>query len=438
MANRYLFSASLYQPDYREYNNWMLGTSILMEIEFSKPIDEMTLLKALQRTRDCYAVLRLRPILKGGNLLYVNNDKPIKILHSQHNTKMEFGGESTNDYPWFASIHENTLSFSIAHGLVDGLGFAVIIKTLLYYYAKEMGVNCSAKGVYTLDNPMPAQHMKPHATYAKQKPEHKPIASRKLQKASYLEEAYKMSPSCGKRFVRIACNAQQFMKKTEQLCTTPFALESLICFKAMRPMMKSDNPILEARVAASLRQVFNCETTHNFVSSKRIQYVPIDYDGLSDKELCHRFRSEMDKMLNRDNVLSELRFETAFLRGLNAIKPFSFRKALFNKLIEGATTKFLGDSFFLSHWGTIRLPSPITDVVKDINIVLHYKTLAFPLMLESYRVKDKLIINAHTYLKDNTLFDKMIDLLKGYGIDACIEKDYVIHDILYDYRAMKH
>lgn len=187
----------------------------------------------------------------------------------------------------------------------------------------------------------------------------------------------------------------------------------------------------------SLRQVFGFETTHNFVTAKRIQYSPLTYRGWSDEDICKDFRTSMNTMLNKDNVLSVLKGETVFIKVLNRIKPFGLRKRLFHILIESATAKLLGDAFILSYWGNIELPKPLADMIADSNILLQCQPHAFPFMLESYSLNDKFVMNAHTFLKDNTLFEHMVDILKSYGIDAHIEKDYIMNDITYDNRGWK-
>lgn len=220
----------------------MLGTSIQIDLTLCTEIDETALRNAIEKTQKCYAALQLRPILKGGNIQYIKHDWPVKILHYEPNAKLTFGDKSTSYYPWFVAADKNTLSLVISHALVDGLGSACIMKTLIYYYAKEIGTDCLPDNIYTIENPMKHQDLLPNDTHIKMKPEKKPLPIKKYKKASCLRDEYRIQDFSEKRVVSITCDAKSFVQKAKELGTTPFALETLLCFKAMCPMMKGDDP----------------------------------------------------------------------------------------------------------------------------------------------------------------------------------------------------
>ena len=63
-----------------------------------------------------------------------------------------YGDESNHYYPWIVGIHENEIIYTGFHGIADGIGATIFMRTVLYYYFKEQGIECDPGKAVTLQD----------------------------------------------------------------------------------------------------------------------------------------------------------------------------------------------------------------------------------------------------------------------------------------------
>ena len=89
-----------------------------------------------------------------GPQLETNPEKPV-IANLNPSEEYFFGGESNNHYPWVVGIHDDEIVYTGFHGLTDGVGATIFMRTVLYYYFREQGFSCDPSEAVTLEDVTP-------------------------------------------------------------------------------------------------------------------------------------------------------------------------------------------------------------------------------------------------------------------------------------------
>ena len=89
-----------------------------------------------------------------GPHLETNPEKPV-IANLNPSEEYFFGGESNNHYPWVVGIHDDEIVYTGFHGLTDGVGATIFMRTVLYYYFREQGFSCDPSEAVTLEDVTP-------------------------------------------------------------------------------------------------------------------------------------------------------------------------------------------------------------------------------------------------------------------------------------------
>lgn len=89
-----------------------------------------------------------------GPYLETNPEQPI-IPELNPDEMFFYGDESNHYYPWIVGIHENEIIYTGFHGIADGIGATIFMRTVLYYYFKEQGIECDPGKAVTLQDVTP-------------------------------------------------------------------------------------------------------------------------------------------------------------------------------------------------------------------------------------------------------------------------------------------
>lgn len=124
-----LFSSQFhYYSISKEFSDWA-G----LEITFCKKIDVELLQDVVRRSFVRYPYMAEKVVTRGERYVLVQNEKPF-IIHTDKESPMYFMGPNNDDYQIRFSVWDNILDARFFHGLCDGRGFIVFMKSVLFEY----------------------------------------------------------------------------------------------------------------------------------------------------------------------------------------------------------------------------------------------------------------------------------------------------------------
>ncbi len=112
-------------------------------------VDRDALQAALARAARTYVQYGSRLAWKDGYFYYVPNDEPL-VVHDTENEACVLGSADTNHYLYQVWAQGTTLGLTQTHGLSDGNSLRGFFRTLLYYYALELGMEVPAQEAATV------------------------------------------------------------------------------------------------------------------------------------------------------------------------------------------------------------------------------------------------------------------------------------------------
>lgn len=106
-------------------------------LEFKDNIKVDSLKKALEITRKRYPYFSIKRKQNIRNIYLVNNDLSW-VLKEKNEEKVVLGNKDTNYHMITFSYKKTWLYIDVFHGLTDATGLMEMIRTLLFYYVKEV------------------------------------------------------------------------------------------------------------------------------------------------------------------------------------------------------------------------------------------------------------------------------------------------------------
>lgn len=238
-----------------------------------------------------------------GPYLETNPEQPI-IPELDPDEMFFYGDESNHYYPWIVGIHENEIIYTGFHGIADGIGATIFMRTVLYYYFKEQGIECDPGKAVTLQDVTPEYlERDTECTIRKNGTEDRPASyqPKPLQPSVFSEDLLEEPKSCAVH--NIAINLSDVRKKSAEYEVSQFAVVITYVAQAVCDVLPGEENVVLLNIVTDMRRALNSITTHNCLMTVPVICSQHDLTGQSDRDVCKMFRSSLDQGYNRDEAL---------------------------------------------------------------------------------------------------------------------------------------
>lgn len=397
-----------------ELINWRLEephcSKPVLKLVLNETIQPSALQIALDQTIQRYQILQLTTS-ENTEIVYTK----AKMIHPIEDILYEspVSLQAEEGYaPWRICYHDNYITFYFHHGLMDGRAAFEVLKTLLYYYALELGKDVSLEGIRTLDDPQEFIEEESKDPVKKcYKEGLTPLKEKTPLQASPFKEGVTASP----QYCRLFVDKNAFMKKVKELETSPFALTAVLLARSFEGYYES-KPTINVGIVADYRTIFGIDSMHNFISMSTISYESENMDDKSLALACTMFRSVLDVMLQKENVNKH--FEDSLKLSM-ALRPSPLSDQA-KQILQYIRSIQSSTSLIISYIGRFLLPEGLKDMVKDLYV---YVPSGSANLIEMIDLNDQFILNIHHSFNNVDFIHSLQKELESLGITSHFEND---------------
>ncbi len=402
-----------YKPDYLDLLNWCSQTAIELSVTLTENVDVQALQGAVKQAQKSYLFLNVRPAIRDGQLVYLQNAKPFLVNRSVGEEEAALCSGRNHEYPWRVTYEKNKIYLAGTEGIFDRKALVEILKTILYYYEKQISLSpIRAEGIYTMETRNLEENVRPVTRYS-QEDERMSLPQKMLAQASPFAAQYMKETETSWVQYQIRCNSEQMMQQVKKMDTTPFAFFAMLLCRVFQGYMQGDSPKITFPVLFNMKKVFTSDTMHNFEMVKLMQYNFAKMERMSDETVCTVFRSIMDLALDHDSLVARLKAEAAKYDSLlemrfdEQVSMLHSRASLLSPLLF---------PFTLSYLGQVDLPADIRKHVKDLDICVDRRS--YPSWFEIFDYNGEMVISAYSNMNTEQPLQKLVQRLREYGITA--------------------
>ena len=238
-----------------------------------------------------------------GHFLQTNTEKPT-IPQLSPDTEYRYGNAGNHNYPWVIGFCGREIIYSGHHGITDGMGATMFMRTVLYYYFKEQGIDCDPGQTITLEQATPEYLEKETECPIRKHGEqdipslHKPD---ELQPTVFPDEMLaENAEECA--IHNLAISLEDIRRKCDEFGVSQFAVIATYVAQAICSILPGTENVVMMNIIADMRRMLDSCTTHNCVTSVPVAFTQKDLMR-SDEFLCKKFRSQLDLGFNRNEVM---------------------------------------------------------------------------------------------------------------------------------------
>ena len=241
--------------------------------------------------------------MKKAHILETNPEKPV-VPQLSPDTEYRYGNTFHHNYPWVVGFCGREIIYTGHHGITDGMGATIFMRTVLYYYLREMGAACDPGKAVTLEQVTP-EFLEKDTECRVRKNGGENIPSRYqpggLQPTVFPEEMLADHPEdCVHH--NLAISLEDIRKKCAEYGVSQFAVVATYVAQAVCSVLPGSDNAVMMNIITDMRGVLDSCTTHNCVMAVPIFFTQKDLTR-SDEFQCSMFRSRLDLGFNRDEVL---------------------------------------------------------------------------------------------------------------------------------------
>ena len=313
-------------------------------------------------------------LVEGENgLEYRENDSPLPVFPLAEGKQYHLGSGETNGYLFRISYEGNTIVLSQHHMVTDGKGMCEFLKTMLYYYLKEIGITADPEGMVRLNEIPYDEAAEQEMTAEKYCDLSIPEAALSVPEGLIpfaLPETYwdeKGNFEC-RRYL-LACSAEEVKAAAEKSGTTVSAwLLALLERAYEKTYVIEDNRTIIAALTVNKRQAFHSDTLLNF-SGYMILAVPPQLRKAPFDIEAQQIKSQIEANNTRDAWLRQTNTrvrQTEQFRKMPVSELFDSKE---RKIREKAGTR-KALAIMLTNVGMIRFPKDMLAHMESIDLSL--------------------------------------------------------------------
>ena len=241
---------------------------------------------------------------ENGPFLETNPEKPV-IPDLNPEEEFFYGGESTHHFPWVIGIRGREIIYTGYHGLADGMGATAFMRTVLYYYFKELGMNCDPGKAATLETVTP-EYLEKDTECSVRKNGTQDCPSlfqpSSLKPTVFPDELLEEDQdSCA--IHSLAISLDDIREKSKAYDVSQFAVMTTYIAQAICSVLPGTDNVVLINIIADMRSMLSSSTTHNCVMTVPVTFSQKELMNKSDALVCTMFRSRLDLGFNREEAL---------------------------------------------------------------------------------------------------------------------------------------
>lgn len=278
--------------------------TFIVEVETTEAIKGDLLQQAVDRTLERMPYYKQTFVRKKGLYYYADNDLPLMVAESAE--PRTIGDETTNYHMLDVTYSGSTISFSMFHGLTDGLGLNRFIEATLYhYFCLKDGKEYSAEGIVT--DAIPFDEAELEDVFERETG----VSTKELKKLADAEKRFRLPEfdevaNKGPRMYRLPLRI-----KTDDLLSwckacgaTPTTAITAVMDKAIMHEHNVSEGVIMGCLPYSLRRALHADKT--FKNSSSAVFIPAKVDDVKSLEtgaLAAKLRGILKQQTSEDMVL---------------------------------------------------------------------------------------------------------------------------------------
>lgn len=316
--------------------------------ELYEPIDPDALRFAADKCFERYPYLMIRTEVNEKAISLKYNDLPI-VVKETHDAVM-LNSEETNFHLVALTFYDCSLSLSAFHGLMDGTGVFMFLRTLFYYYIqKRYGEEPSPEGVRLVgDEIFPEEYLDPLRMLSKQSYPKSLYAGHEIKKPFRIDEASGFSKTgFYSYYVRLPEKPLiEFCKGND---SSPASLFSLLLARAVKNQNTAVSKPIVCGLCQNMRPALKAEKAHHSLVGK----IYLEYDEALEKlpfdKQYTAFRGRILLESDDDYVLTKLHSLCDFCREAEKLPSTAARIGFIQNAEAG--TDNTNSTFIVSYTG---------------------------------------------------------------------------------------
>ncbi len=385
--------------------------TITMRIEATDPVDGNSLREAVSKTWQRYPCLRVRVIKSVMGLKIEDNDLPWTVTEGA--LCPPIGSEGVNYHLIAFTWSGNNIMIHTFHGLIDGIAFNKLFKTLMFYYSEiRYNVQLNPEGINTLEDDISAEEYTD--PFPKRRPERKlsPLA-----KTPRFVKALKITKESGIKerdphIFRISVPRSSLNGVMTGLDVSPAPFLGIMMAKAILQVHPDSGRKVSIAIPINIRPALNANkycmnlvyNLHVICDDKIVSLPP-------DRQ-CTSVRGRVFLQSDTDSVLKELDFQRKVFSLISHI-PFYGLKRLISRL--SMSFNMSDETFASSYTGKAQF-GEMERYFKNIEVICD--TCGEDLLVEMFLISDTYNITILQRNGDRRYADAFAGLLRQAGADV--------------------
>ena len=262
-----------------------------------------------------------------GSYLETNPEKPV-IPDLSPDREYFYGNESNHCYPWVIGIRDREIIYTCFHGFADGIGSTIFMRTVLYYYFREQGIDCAPGKAVTLEQITP-EYLEKDTELSVKKNGTKDVPS--------LYEARKQNPTVFPDELleeesdhadvhNLAISLADIRKKSAEYEVSQFAVMTTYIAQAICSVLPGTDNVVVMNIVTDMRGLLNSATTHNCVMVVPVTFAQKDLQNKSDELLCWIWALMRTRFCITVSILSRWNSVSAGIRDFWRVLLHTLRK----------------------------------------------------------------------------------------------------------------
>lgn len=403
MQNRILLTAR--EQKYAATNHLVPHFHVLL----SDDVDAEILEKAV------HAALALHPQFRNriereedGLFYYVYNEALPVVTELVPGRTVYYGTEEFGFYPWQIMCSGKSILLSGMHAVSDGTGYLAFLKSILHLYFTGRGHKFSPAASSDLKSSADPR-FSPASAAAKLPCDPPGIphfpAAMPADDSLFETDVTKLQPR------RLILRRKEIEGLALAREVSTFSIISCYAARAVRQALQIRSGNIKVRVAMNLRAGFPCETDRNFSLGFSLNYDLAKMEGKPSSAVATAFRSQLDILSDRDNLILKLRREELLLEQLKK-DPGKLDEL---QDVFRAQRKRASASISYTHITHTGFSAELEELIAGVE-------WGMPLMPEKTMVifassfKEEIVLNVFETLKGNALSTALESAVRADGI----------------------
>ena len=278
-----------------------------LHVTLPEDVDPEALEKAVHSALALHPVFCYRIVRESDGLFYYLRNEVLPVVtEAVPGHTIYYGTEEFGFYPWQIMYSGKNILLSGTHAISDGTGYLSFLKSILHLYFVNLGHEFS---------PAAASDLKPAAD-----PGFCPVSAASVlpcdppgipsfPPATPADDSYFETDLSKLKPQRLILRKNDIRNYATAQDVSTFSIISCYAARAVQQALRLGSGIIKVRVAANLRSWFPYETDRNFSMGFPLNYDIERLDRKPSPLIATAFRSQLDLLTDRDNLIRKLHNE---------------------------------------------------------------------------------------------------------------------------------